>query len=44
MNKFEKALVALAVAGAVGFSFAFALLKGIPETFDWELDEEENYE
>ncbi len=44
MNKFEKALVALAVAGAVGFSFAFALLKGIPESFNWELDEEESYE
>jgi hypothetical protein len=44
MNKVEKVLVSLAVAGAVGFSFAFALLKGIPETFDWELDEEENYE
>jgi hypothetical protein len=44
MNKFEKTLIAFAVAGAVGFSFAFAVLKGIPETFDWELDEDENYE
>jgi hypothetical protein len=44
MKRIEKTLIALAVAGAVGFSFAFALLKGIPETFDWELDEEENYE
>lgn len=44
MNKVEKTLVALAVAGSVGFAFAFAALKGIPETFDWELDEEENYE
>jgi hypothetical protein len=44
MNKVEKALVALAVAGAVGFAFAFAALKGIPEAFDWELDEEESYE
>jgi hypothetical protein len=40
MNKFEKALVALAVTGAVGFAFAFAVLKGIPEAFDWELDDE----
>ena len=44
MSKFEKALVALAVAGTVGFAFAFAVLKGIPEAFDWELDEEEFYE
>ncbi len=44
MNKFEKALVALAVAGSVGFAFAFAALKGIPETFDWESDEEESNE
>lgn len=41
MNKVEKTLVALAVAGSVGFAFAFAALKGIPETFDWEVDEED---
>jgi hypothetical protein len=41
MNKFEKTLVALAVAGTVGFSFAFAVLKGIPETFDWEVEEDD---
>jgi hypothetical protein len=40
MNKVEKALVALAVAGSVGFAFAFAALKGIPETFDWDIDDE----
>jgi len=40
MNKFEKTLIALAVAGAVGFSFAFAVLKGVPEAFDWEEDDE----
>ncbi len=40
MNKVEKALVALAVAGTVGFAFAFAALKGIPEAFDWDLEEE----
>jgi hypothetical protein len=44
MNKFEKTLVALAVAGTVGFSFAFAVLKGVPEAFDWELDGEEDDE
>jgi hypothetical protein len=40
MSKFEKTLVALAVAGTVGFAFAFATLKGIPEAFDWEVDDE----
>jgi len=40
MNKVEKTLVALAVAGTVGFAFAFTVLKGIPEAFDWEEDDE----
>jgi hypothetical protein len=40
MSKVEKTLVALAVAGTVGFAFAFAALKGIPEAFDWETDDE----
>ena len=40
MNKSEKTLVALAVAGTVGFSFAFSVLKGIPEVFDWEEEDE----
>jgi hypothetical protein len=40
MSRVEKTLVALAVAGTVGFAFAFAALKGIPEAFDWEEDDE----
>jgi hypothetical protein len=40
MSKFEKALIAIAVAGTVGFAFAFAALKGIPEALDWEVDDE----
>jgi hypothetical protein len=40
MSKVEKALVAIAVAGTVGFAFAFAALKGIPEAFDWEEEDE----
>jgi len=40
MSKIEKALVAIAVAGTVGFAFAFAALRGIPEAFDWEEDDE----
>jgi len=40
MSKFKKMLVALAVAGTVGFAFAFAALRGIPDVFDWEDDDE----
>jgi hypothetical protein len=40
MNKIEKALIATAVVGMVGFSFAIATLRGLPEAFDWE-DEDE---
>jgi hypothetical protein len=40
MNKVEKVLVAVAVVGMVGFGFAIATLKGIPEAFDWEDDDE----
>jgi len=40
MNKFEKMLVATAVIGMVGFSFAIATLKGLPEVFDWEEEDE----
>jgi len=40
MNKFEKIMVATAVIGMVGFSFAISTLKGLPEVFDWEEDDE----
>jgi hypothetical protein len=40
MNKVEKILVAVAIVGMVGFAFAITTLKGIPEAFDWEEDDE----
>ena len=40
MNKVEKAMIAAAVVGIVGFAFAFSLLSGIPKEFDWETDDE----
>jgi len=40
MKKIEKVLIATAVFGMVGFSFAIASLKGLPEVFDWEEDDE----
>jgi len=40
MKKFEKILIATAVIGMVGFSFAISTLKVLPEAFDWEEDDE----
>jgi hypothetical protein len=40
MKKIEKILIATAVVGMVGFSFAISTLKGLPDVFDWE-DEDE---
>ena len=39
MNKVQKAVAVLTIAGAVGISYALYTLKGLPETFDWEDDE-----
>jgi hypothetical protein len=39
MKKIEKLLIATAVIGMVGFSFALSTLRGLPEVFDWEDDE-----
>lgn len=40
MSKIEKALVAVAITGMVGIGFAITILNGIPEAFDWEVDDE----
>jgi hypothetical protein len=44
MNKLQKVVVAVGIAGAVGLTYVITALKGMPEAFDWEDDEEENYE
>lgn len=36
MNKLQKLLIGLAIAGAVGITFVITALKGMPEAFDWE--------
>ena len=41
MNKLQKIVVGLGVAGAVGITYVITTLKGMPEAFDWE-DEDEN--
>ena len=44
MNKLQKVIIGLGVAGAVGLTYVITSLKGIPEAFTWENDEEEEYE
>ena len=42
MNKAQKVLLGLGIAGAVGLTYVITALKGMPEAFDWE--EEESHE
>jgi hypothetical protein len=44
MSKIQKVIIGLGVASAVGFTYLITALRGMPEAFDWEDDEEENYE
>jgi len=39
MNKAQKVLIGLGVAGAVGITYVLTALKGLPEAFDWEENE-----
>ena len=41
MNKIQKLIIGLGVAGAVGITFVITALKGLPEAFEWEEDEDE---
>jgi hypothetical protein len=40
MNKIQKLVVAITVASAVGISYALYTLRGLPEAFDWENEDE----
>lgn len=40
MNKAQKILIGMGVAGAVGITYAIAAFKGLTEDFDWDDDEE----
>jgi hypothetical protein len=42
MNKLQKVVIGLGVAGAVGLTYVITALKGLPEAFDWEVEEEES--
>jgi hypothetical protein len=39
MNKAQKILIGLGIAGAVGITYVVTALRGLPEAFDWEDDE-----
>lgn len=39
MNKLQKTVLGLGIAGAVGLTYVLTALKGMPEVFDWEDDE-----
>jgi hypothetical protein len=41
MNKLQKVIIAVGVAGAVGITYVVTALKGMPEAFDWEDEEDE---
>jgi hypothetical protein len=41
MNKTQKVLIGLGVAGAVGLTYVITALKGMPEAFEWEEDDED---
>jgi hypothetical protein len=40
MNKLQKVIIGLGVAGAVGVTYVVTALRGMPEAFDWEEDDE----
>ena len=40
MNKVKKFIIALTIMGAVGISYALYTLKGLPDVFDLECDDE----
>lgn len=42
MNRLQKVIIGLGVAGAVGVTYVITALKGMPEAFDWEDEEEDD--
>jgi hypothetical protein len=41
MNKIKKAMAIMLIAGAVGVSYTLYTLRGLPEAFEWEEDDNE---
>jgi hypothetical protein len=44
MNKIYKIFIVIGITSAVGLTYVLTALRGMPEVFDWEDDEEEDYE
>ena len=40
MNKFKKILFLMSLMAAAGLTYTIVALKNMPETFDWEEDDE----
>ena len=40
MNKLQKVIIGLGIAGAVGVTYVVTALRGMPEAFDWEEEDE----
>jgi hypothetical protein len=41
MNRAQRIIIGLGIAGAVGVTYVITALKGLPEAFEWEEDEDE---
>jgi hypothetical protein len=41
MNKTQKIIIGLGIAGAVGLTYIVTALRGLPEAFDWEDEDEQ---
>lgn len=41
MNRLQKVIIGLGIAGAVGLTYVITALKGMPEVFDWEDEDDE---
>jgi hypothetical protein len=41
MNRIQKVVIGLGIAGAVGITYVLTALKGLPEAFEWDEDEDE---
>lgn len=44
MNKIKKSFLVATIVGAVGISYALFTLRGLPDAFEWDMDEDENDE
>jgi hypothetical protein len=40
MNKIQKVVIGLGIAGAVGLTYVVTALKGLPEAFEWDGEDE----